>query len=80
MSLESKYSVLEVLLAEVIEYRKDEKYAEALLELTLILKDHPLDLPKLDVFMARFRETYGEKPNVPFILAGLTSLTMEYNE
>lgn len=78
MSLESKYSVLEVLLEEIMEYRKNEKYAQAIIELTLILKDNPLDLPKLDIFIARFRESFGHLPNVPFIISGLTSLTMEY--
>ena len=78
MSLESKYSVLEVILQEVIEYRKNEEYSKALLELTLILKDNPLDDMKLDDFISRFRDTYGHMPNVPFIVAGLTSLTMEF--
>ena len=78
MSLESKYSVLEVILQEVIEYRKNEEYSKALLELTLILKDNPLDDMKLDVFISRFRDTYGHMPNFPIIFAGHTSLTMEF--
>ena len=78
MSLESKYTVLEVLLAEIIQYRKNEEYAKAILELTLILKDNPLNESKLDVFITRFRDTFGHMPNAPFIIAGLTSLTMEF--
>ncbi len=77
MSLQSKYSVLEVLLSEVMEYRKNEEYAKAIIELTLILKDNPLDLPKLDVFITRFRESFGHLPNVQFIISGLTSLTKD---
>jgi len=77
LSLESKYNVLEVLLSEIIEYRKNEEYAKAILELTLILKDNPLCISKLDVFISRFRDTHGHMPNAPFIIAGLTSLTME---
>lgn len=78
MSLESKYSVLEVLLDEIMEYRKNEEYAKTIFELTVILKENPLDLPKLDEFIKEFRESFGEMPNAPFIIAGLTSLTMEF--
>jgi len=49
-------------------------YIQQIMELILILKDESLDKSKLDIFISKFKESFGALRQAGSIIDGLTSL------